>query len=165
MKSTKIFARAGVIAALYIVLSLITFPVASGVIQFRLSEALTVLPLIFPEAVPALFVGCMLSNLITGCTVIDIFLGGLVTLVAAALTYYCGKIFKKTFIKLFVGGIFPVILNALFLPLIWLLCGIPIYFYPLQVLFLFISQAVSVYAFGTPLYIGVEKAKKRYKNL
>ena len=47
---TKTVARAGIIAALYVVLSLIVFPVASGAIQFRLSEGLTLLALIFPEA-------------------------------------------------------------------------------------------------------------------
>ena len=138
-------------------------PIASGVIQFRLSEALTLLPLFFPEAVPALFVGCMLSNLLTGCTVLDILLGGLITLIAAILTYLLGKAIKKRLFKIAVGGFFPVILNAIFLPLIWLLCGIPIYFYPLQVLFLLISQSVSVYAFGVPLFLGVEKAKNKHK--
>ena len=52
-RSTRALARAGVLAALYVVLTLAVFPIASGAIQFRLSEALTLLPLLFPEAVPA----------------------------------------------------------------------------------------------------------------
>ena len=64
---TLLLARAGIIAALYAVLSFAVFPVASGAIQFRVSEALTLLPLLYVEAIPALFVGCIAVNLLTGC--------------------------------------------------------------------------------------------------
>ena len=66
MKNDKIkkLTRAGVIAALYTVTTLLTIPVASGAVQVRIGEALTLLPLLYIEAVPALAVGCMLSNII-----------------------------------------------------------------------------------------------------
>ena len=150
--------RAGLIAALYTVLSLITFPVASGAIQFRMSEALTMLPLFFVEAIPALFVGCALSNLITGCAVFDIIFGSVITLVSALLTFAFGKIIKITAVKLLVGGIFPVILNAIFLPLIWVWCyGAIEYMYVVQAGILLIGQTLSVYALGTPLYFAIKK--------
>ena len=156
-KTTKKIVRAGLIAGIYIVLSLITFPVASGAIQFRVAEALTILPLIFPESIPALFVGCMLSNLITGCMILDVFLGSAITLVASLCTYFVGKAIKKAWLKIVLGGIFPVILNAFLLPLIWILAyGVIEYVYYLQVIFLLISQSVSIYALGTPLYFAVK---------
>ena len=158
--STKKIAKAGVIAALYVVLSLITFPVASGSIQFRLSEGLTLLPLIIPESVIALFIGCFLSNLITGCMILDVVFGSLITLLAGVLTYFIGQVIKKVAIRYIVGGLFPVLLNALLLPVIWYFCyGQLEYLYILQVAFLLISQTVSVYAFGVPLSLIIGKRK------
>ncbi len=152
-KTTKKIVRAGLIAGIYIVLSLITFPVASGAIQFRIAEALCVLPLLFVEAIPALFVGCMLSNLITGCMILDVFLGSTITLVASLCTFFVGKVLKKNWLKIVFGGIFPVLLNAFLLPIIWILAyGVIEYVYYLQVVFLLISQSISIYALGTPLF-------------
>ena len=155
---TKKITRAGVIAALYAATSFVTAPIASGAIQIRLSEALTLFALIFPESIPALFVGCFISNLVTGCAPFDVVLGSLITLAAAGLTYFAGKKIKKTNLKIFVGGLFPVLLNAFLLPLIWLLCyGTGEYIYILQVSFLLIGQSLSVYAIGAPLYLAVRK--------
>ena len=161
-KNTSSIARAGLIAGLYVVLTLVVFPVASTEIQFRPSEGLTLLALIFPEAVPALFVGCILSNFITGCQLLDVIFGGLITLVAGLCTYGVGKIIKKTWLKIFIGGLFPVLLNALLLPVIWYYCYYQSDFiYYLQVIFLTISQSISVYAVGSPIVIFL---KKRIKN-
>lgn len=161
-RTTKIIARAGIIASLYVLLSLITFPVASGAIQFRVSEALCILPLIYPETALALAVGCALSNLITGCAIFDIVFGSLITLVAGGLTLLIGKFIKNTILKISIGGIFPVLLNAFLLPLIWIWCyGAIEYIYWLQVAFLIISQSVSVYLLGTPLYLFVKRMKDK----
>ena len=158
ISKTKKIVRAGIIGGLYVVLSLITLPIASGAIQFRISEALTLLPLFFVEAIPALFVGCMLSNLITGCMALDIVLGSLITLVASILTYLIGRVLKKGWLKVAVGGVFPVVLNAVFLPIIWVVCyGALEYVYYLQAIFLLISQSLSVYLLGTPMYFSLKK--------
>ena len=157
---TKIITRAGVIAALYSATSFVTAPIASGAIQIRLSEALTLLALILPEAIPALFVGCIISNFVTGCAITDVVLGSLITLVAAVLTHISAKLIKNVGLKIFVGGLFPVVLNAVFLPLIWLLCyGTGEYIYILQVALLLAGQSLSVYALGVPLYFAVRKFK------
>ncbi len=149
-------------ASLYVILSLITFPVASGAIQFRLSEALCLLPLSFIEAVPALFIGCALSNLITGCAIFDVIFGSVITLIAAVLTFLFGKIMKNLPFKIILGGFYPVVLNAFLLPLIWVWCyGALEYMYLLQVAFLIVSQSVSIYALGTPLYFAVDKFRKK----
>ena len=159
--ATKIIVRAGLIAGLYVVLSLLTMPIASGAIQFRLSEALTILPLFFAEAIPALFVGCMLSNLITGCMALDIILGSVITLVASALTFLVGKLIKSSVLRILLGGFFPVVLNAFFLPILWIIIyGAIEYVYLLQVLFLLISQSISIYGVGTTLYLAIKKHQK-----
>ncbi len=158
--STLIYARAGIIACLYIVLALLTFPIASGAVQLRVSEILTLLPLVYAEAIPALFIGCLISNLITGCVIIDVILGSLVTLLSAIMTHLVKKIIKKTALKLVVGGIFPVLLNALLLPLIWLLCyGAGEYVYIAQVGIIFIGQSLAVYLLGAPTYLTIVKLK------
>ena len=160
--TTKKLARAGVAAGLYVLLSLAVFPVASGAVQFRVSEALTVLPLIFPETVAGLAVGCALSNIITGCAAMDVVFGSVVTLAAAIATYFTGKFFQTKVLKIAVGGIFPVILNAFLLPLIWFWCyGALEYLYIVQVGFLLISQGVIVYALGTPVFIACDRLKTK----
>lgn len=150
--STLMLARSGVIAALYAALTFVCLPVASGAIQFRLSEMLTVLPLFYPEAVPALAIGCLVSNLISGCTGWDILFGTLITLVAAIGTFLIGKVVRNHALRVGLGGLFPVVLNALFLPLIWILAGASDPVYLLEVVYLLLSQGVIVWGLGGGLY-------------
>ena len=85
--------QAGVIAALYVVLTFIAnaFGLASNVIQVRFSEALTILPFFTPAAIPGLTIGCLLSNILTGCALPDIIFGTLATLIGAVFTYLLRK--------------------------------------------------------------------------
>ena len=159
----KIIAKIGIIACLYTASTLLVFPIASGAMQIRVSEALCLLPLIFFEAIPGLFVGCLLSNIITGCAFFDVILGSLITLFAGAFTYIIGKKVKNTTLKIFIGGLFPVFMNAFLLPLIWLIYGAGEQMYIVQVAFLTVGQTVSVYAFGTPLYLKLNSLKKKGK--
>ena len=75
----------GLIAALYVVLTVLAaqFNLASGAIQVRFSEALTILPVFTAPAVPGLAVGCVLANLLTGCAAWDVVFGSLATLIGA----------------------------------------------------------------------------------
>lgn len=84
---TIFIVRSAVIAALYAALTLALYPISFGAVQFRVSEALTLLPIVMPEAIPGLFVGCLVSNLIGSATPWDIIFGSLATLIAAILTY------------------------------------------------------------------------------
>lgn len=88
-KKTLYLVQAAMIAALYVVLTLLAnaFGLASGAIQIRLSEMLSVLPFFTPAAIPGLFVGCMLSNFITGACLLDIVLGSFATLIGAVGAY------------------------------------------------------------------------------
>ncbi len=85
-KNVLFLTQAAMIAALYVVLTFLAnlFGLASGAVQVRLSEMLAVLPAFTPAAVPGLFVGCLLSNLLTGCCLLDIVMGSLATLIGAA---------------------------------------------------------------------------------
>lgn len=78
--------QAAVIAAIYTVLTILIAPYSYGIMQFRVSEALTILPAIMPSAIPGLFVGCLVSNLIGGFGLVDIFFGSMATLIAAILS-------------------------------------------------------------------------------
>lgn len=77
--------QAAMIAALYVVLTFLSnaLGLANGAIQLRISEALTVLPFFTPAAIPGLFVGCLLSNILTGCAPFDILFGSIATLLGA----------------------------------------------------------------------------------
>ena len=88
--STKRLCRAGVIAALYVATTYAFMPFAFGPLQIRPAEALCILPLFFVEAVPALYVGCMLSNLVSPFFLYDVLIGSLATLLAALVTYMVG---------------------------------------------------------------------------
>ena len=88
-KKILFITQSAMIAAVYIVLTYFinAFNLASGSIQIRISEALTVLPYFTPAAIPGLFIGCFLSNILIGSLVPDIIFGSLATLIGAVGTY------------------------------------------------------------------------------
>ena len=161
--SAKALCRVGVIAALYVALNYLLQPFSFGILQCRVSEALTVLPLLFPEAVPALFVGCAISNLI-GNGIYDIILGSLATLIAAVGTYLVGRFIKNKYLKFTLGGLFPVILNALAVPLIFILCGTNENAYIIDVLIIGGEEAAVVYTFGAALFFPVYTRISKYTS-
>ena len=111
---TLYLAYAGLIAALYVALTYASaaFGLASGAVQLRLSEILTVLPYFTPAAVPGLFVGCLLANVLTGCAVWDVVFGSLATLVGALVTRALRK--KSRFL----APVGPIAANTLIVPLV-----------------------------------------------
>lgn len=111
---TSIVVQGALIGALYVILTVISnlFGLASGVIQIRLSEALTILPAFTPAAIPGLFVGCILSNIITGCMPLDVIFGALATLIGAYGTYLLRK-------RRMLASIPPILANTLIIP--WVL--------------------------------------------
>lgn len=100
------------IAAIYVVLTMLVAPIAFGPIQFRISEALTILPVFTPAAIPGLFIGCLLSNILGGGVIWDVIFGSLATLLGAVGTYLlCGH--QK------LACLPPIISNILIIP--WVL--------------------------------------------
>ena len=83
-------AQGGIIAALYVALTLLFAPISSGEVQLRIAEALTILPLFTSAAIPGLFLGCVLANLLTGAVIWDVIFGSLATLIGA----YFGRLLK-----------------------------------------------------------------------
>ncbi len=96
-KRTMFVVKAGVIAAVYVVLTMISamFGLSSGVIQVRISEAMSFLPFITPAAIPGLTIGCLISNAIAGGVPLDIVFGSVATLIGALGAWAIGKAFKK----------------------------------------------------------------------
>ena len=112
--STLFIVQAAMIAAIYVVLTVFisAFGLASGAIQVRISEALCILPVFTPAAVPGLFVGCLIANIIVpGAGLADIVFGSLATLIAAVFSYLLRK-------KGFLATLPPVIANAIIIPLV-----------------------------------------------
>ncbi|MDE7075748.1 MAG: QueT transporter family protein, partial [Clostridia bacterium] len=158
--STIMICRAGIFAALYVALTMPFGELAFGPFQIRPSEALTILPLFYAEAVPGLYVGCILANLLSQYGVYDILLGSLATLLAACCTYAVGRLFKNSVVRVLVGGIFPVLFNAFIVPAVMILGGLPVaYWY--QVLSFLLTESVWVYALGFPLYYTIAALIKK----
>ena len=149
-------ARAGVVACVYAVTTMCLPFMSYGSVQLRVSEALTILPLLIPEAIVGLFVGCLIANLL-GNGIIDIVFGSLATLVAGVCTYLIGKYVKNTILKVAIGGFFPVIINAIVVPFTYLLITELPYLYWINFLTVFIGQFLAVYVFGTILYLAIKK--------
>ncbi len=93
-----------IVAALYAAVTLILAPISFGVLQFRISEVLCILPFFFPVTAWGLFIGCAVSNLIGGFGVLDIVFGSLATLIAAQLTAHTRR--------RFLACLPPVLINA-----------------------------------------------------
>ena len=119
-KKTLFIAQSAIIAALYVVLTLVaaSFNLASYEVQMRLSEALCVLPVFTPAAIPGLFIGCLLSNVIAGTGPWDIVFGSLATLVGAVGTYLLRKIALSKKWTIIIASVPPIVANALIIPFV-----------------------------------------------
>lgn len=106
-------AQGALIAAMYVALTFLSnaFGLASGVIQVRISEALTILPFFTPAAIPGLYVGCLLSNILTGCVFWDVVFGSLATLIGAVGTYLLRKV-------KWLAPVPPILSNMLIVPFV-----------------------------------------------
>ncbi|MDR1741695.1 MAG: QueT transporter family protein [Synergistaceae bacterium] len=127
----RVIAKGGVIAALYAALTVVLAPISYGPVQFRISEALTLLPFYVPEAVPGLFVGCAIANFFGVGGVWDVVFGSLATLVSALLT--------RRMPTLPLAAVPPVLINALVVGAV-------------------LHAVLSVPFWGTCLYVGLGEA-------
>lgn len=105
--------KAAIVAALYVVLTFVSASIglSSGVIQLRLSEMLCILPAFTPAAIPGLFVGCIVSNLLTGCMPLDVIFGSLATLIGALGTYFLKK-------RKWLTPLPPIVSNTMIVPFV-----------------------------------------------
>ena len=120
-QTTRFICRGAIIAAAYTVLTLISNAagLASGVIQFRLSEAFCVLGVFTPAAIPGLFVGCIVANALTGAVIFDVIFGSIATLIGAIGAWLIGKYAMKKFKHAYFFAPLPTIVaNSIIVPLV-----------------------------------------------
>ena len=152
-KRIRFITYSAIIAALYTALTFIAaaMGLSSGVIQVRLSEALTVLPLLTPAAIPGLTVGCLISNILTGCIPVDVLFGTVASLIGAVGT----RLLRKKHPAIAVLP--PILANAFIVP--WVLKfgygaeGAVPYF----MLTVGIGEIISCGILGLVLYYAVRK--------
>lgn len=156
MKETKhqsvlFLAQGAMIAAIYVVLTLVFAPFSYGEVQVRISEALTILPLFTPAAIPGLFVGCLISNILGGCVLPDIIFGSLATLIGAVGTYMLRRQNK------FLAPLPPIIANVLIVPFVLRYAyqvPLPI---PFMMLTVGIGEVISCGILGMVLHTALNK--------
>ena len=148
-------AQAAMIAAIYVVLTLIGASFSYGEVQVRISEALTILPAFTPAAIPGVFLGCLISNILGGCILPDIIFGSLATLIGAVFTWMLRNKSK------YLAPLPPIIANVLVVPFVLKYC----YMVPLPIPFMMltvgIGEVISCGVLGLILYT----ALNRYRGL
>ena len=152
MKKTVFFiTRSAVVAAIYFALATALKPISFGPVQFRLSEALVLLPIFMPEAIIGVTLGCFLSNFYS--TMFDVIFGTIATALAAVLTY----LLRRT---KFLYVLPPLFLNALLVPLIWVVDGSDAA-YMLNFALILASEFIVVCVIGLPLTLALKAALAR----
>lgn len=149
MKINTRLARGALIAALYAALTIALAPISYGPVQFRISEALTLLPYYLPEAIPGLFAGCIAANFLGGYGLADIVFGSLATLIAAILSRRSGNIY--------LAALWPVVSNMLIIgTMLHFLLGVPLV---VTCIYVGLGEAGACYGVGVPL-MKILKARK-----
>lgn len=146
--------QGAMIAAIYVVLTLIFAPISFGPIQFRISEALCVLPYFTPAAVPGLFAGCLISNLAGEGVILDVVCGSLATLLGAIGSWYVRK--HKWCVCLP-----PIVANMLIIPWVLRIAYDAEELIPFMMLTVGIGEVLAVGVLGNALLVTLE----RYKNI
>lgn len=111
-KRVRFMTQGALIAAIYVVMTFSFATFSSGPIQVRLAESLTILPYFTPAAIPGLFLGCLIGNLLAGSMLIDVVFGSIATLLGAVFTYLLRK--KNRYL----APIPPIAANTIIVPLI-----------------------------------------------
>lgn len=163
-KTTLSLVRGAMIAAMYVTLTLVFQPISFGAVQFRIAEALTLLPVLSAEAVPGLFVGCIIANLLGGGVWYDIVLGSIATLLAAL----CTRAFRKTPA---IAAVFPALFNGIIIgPVVYFAYvhapGEPVSIGTLlfTVLTVTLGEVVVCYVLGLPLCYALKSADAKLQK-
>ena len=139
-----------VIAAIYAVITYVTAPISFGAVQFRISEALCVLPVFMPAAVPGLFVGCFLANFMAGAAPMDVIFGSLATLIGAYGTYCLRRQGALSVIP-------PIAANALIIPFVLRFAYGSEDLIPYMMLTVGIGEILSIGILGNALRVAMMK--------
>lgn len=153
-KSIYFIAEGAIIAAVYVVLTMVFAPISFKEIQVRISEALTILPYFSLSAVPGLFVGCLIANIIGGSIMPDIIFGSLATLIGAVFT----RLLRKK--SPFLAPVPPIVSNMVIIPFVLRYgYGVPLAI-PLMMLTVGVGELISAGVLGMILLKILEKNKK-----
>ena len=151
--SSRYIAQVGIIASLYAALTVMLAPISYGPVQLRVSEALTVLPYLTPGAIPGLFIGCLVANVLGGLGIYDVVGGSLLTLFAAFLTYLVARTRRPV-----LAPLPPVLVNSLGVSLyLHLLFQLP---YWMTVVYIAIGEIGACFVLGYPLLLIIVRRKK-----
>lgn len=159
-KGTFYIVQASLIAAIYAAVTYFIAPISFGAQQFRISEALTVLPAITPAAIPGLTIGCLIANLNSPYGLADIICGTAATFLASVCTRYTRNIRLKNIP--FLSFIFPVIFNGIIIGLeisFFLPEGLTFWGFFTMGLSVAFGEAVVCYLLGVPLFAGLKRTK------
>lgn len=147
----RFLARAGLYSAIYAVLTIVLAPFSYGIMQVRVAEALTVLPIIDKAAIPGLFIGCLIANIVGGYGIIDIGLGSIFTLIAGYLTSKVKKDWQ--------APIPPVVINAVGVgTYLAILLRTPVYW---GIFWVGLGELIACFGLGLPLLYFIRRIKKR----
>ena len=150
-KNITFMTQAAMIAAIYVVLTYVFAPFSFGEIQVRISEALTILPVFTPAAIPGLFIGCLIGNILGGAILPDIIFGSLATLIGAVFTYMLRDQNKL------LAVLPPIISNTIIVPFVLKLgygVNLPI---PFMMLTVGIGEIIGCGVLGLVLYSALSK--------
>lgn len=153
-QKSSFMTHAAMIAAIYVVLTYIFAPFSFGDVQVRIAEALTILPIFTPAAIPGLFIGCLIGNILGGAILPDIIFGSLATFIGAAFTYFLRK--KSQFLCILP----PIVSNTIIVPLVLKYgygMNLPISFLMLTI---GIGEIISCGLLGLILYYALRKYRK-----
>lgn len=154
-KNVTFLTQAAMIAAIYVVLTYVFAPFSFGEVQIRIAEALTILPVFTPAAIPGLFVGCIIGNILGGAILPDIIFGSIATLIGAVFTY---QLRNK---NCFLAPLPPIAANTIIVPFVLYYgygVNLPI---PFMMLTVGAGEVVGCGVLGLVLYT----ALKRYRNV
>ena len=155
-KATLYLTRGALIAAAYTCLSYVSSPLQFAFFQFRLSEALCVLAIFLPEAIPALFIGCILANYISGCVIYDIIFGSLATLIGAVGARLMAKLPHKL---MWLTTLPTILANTIIVPFVIIFAYGAEQSYPFLAFTVFVGEAVTAGILGSLLYYRLKKYK------
>ena len=150
-KNVLFMTHAAMIAAIYVVLTYIFAPFSFGEVQIRIAEALTILPVFTPAAIPGLFIGCLIGNILGGAILPDIIFGSLATLIGAVFTYMLRDQNKL------LAVLPPIISNTIIVPFVLKLgygVNLPI---PFMMLTVGIGEIIGCGVLGLVLYSALSK--------
>ena len=153
--NTAFLSQAAMIAAVYVVLTYVFAPFSFGEIQVRIAEALTILPLFTPAAVPGLFIGCLIGNILGGAILPDIIFGSIATLIGAFCTYQLRDH------NPLLAPLPPILANTVIVPFVLRFgygVALPI---PFMMLTVGVGEILSCGVLGMILYFTL----RRYKNM